>query len=148
MNESIIFPITELSTDLFESEKVFHAEYEWDGIHYIKEADIQNHYKRILVDAEGYVLKITKGEIIEKPFAILKSIFPPTLKVKFDIERTNQKLTREELRKTFLHRKEEIFHITHNKLMTVGEFEKRINKATTIKDLIEVATFEQDDLYD
>jgi len=148
MTQDISFPITELTNDLFESEKVFHADYKWDGIHYIKEADIQSHFKRILVDSEGYLLKITQGEVIEKPFTILKSIFPPTVTVKFGLERTNQKLTIEELRKAFLHRKQDIFHITDNKLMTVEEFERRVNNAATIKDLIEVATFEQEDLYD
>jgi hypothetical protein len=148
MTEDISFPITELTDDLFESEKVFHADYDWDGIHYIKEADIQSHYKRVLVDSEGYLLKITGGEIVKRPLTILKSIFPPTITVKFGLEKTNQRLTIQELRKIFLHRKSDIFHITDNNLMTVEEFEKRINSASTIKDLIEVATFEQEDLYD
>jgi hypothetical protein len=70
------------------------------------------------------------------------------LTVKFELKRTESKLTLEDLRKIILHRKGELFHITDNKLLTVTEFEGRVNKATTFKELIEVAAFEQEDLDD
>lgn len=146
MNEEIAFPITELTDDLFESEKVFHADYDWDGIHYVKEPDIQSHYQRILVDSDGYLLQVTDGEIVKGPKTLFQSIWQPTCTVKFGLRRTGKRLTLDDLKNIFLHRKNDLFHITHNKLLTVEEFERRINGASTIKEVIEVATFEQDGL--
>lgn len=94
------------------------------------------------MDSECYLLEVIGGEIIKKPTTLFESIFSPTLTVKFDLRRTNKRLTLEELRRIFLHRKHDLFHITENKLMTVQEFEKRVNSASSFKDLIEVATFE------
>jgi hypothetical protein len=39
MTKAIAFAVTELTEDLFGSEKIFHADYGWEGIHHIKEAD-------------------------------------------------------------------------------------------------------------
>ena len=146
MTMEIFFPITELSDDLFESEKVFHVDYEWDGIYYIKEKDLKMQDKRVFIDSGGYLLKITGREILETSGKLFSFLTPATLTVKFGIERTGERLSIDDLRNVFLLRKQGLFHITHNKLMTIQEYEKRINNATTYKELIEIAGFEQDDL--
>lgn len=144
--EDINFPITELTDDLFESEKVFHAEYGWDGIHRIKQKDLHTQGERILIDSDGYLLKVVEGEVIKRS-GILSSFFGPrTLTVKFHLKKTGEQLTLDEFKQIILRRKHELFHITHNKLLTVGEFVKRVNNASTFKELIEIASFEQDAL--
>lgn len=141
MLNEIKFPILELTDWVFDGEKVLEAEFEWSGIHFIKEKDFEKQYRRILIDCHGNILKVTGKKIIERRGIFLSLIIPPTLVVEFNLELTGRTMTLEEGKKKILSRSSENFHITHNKLMKLNEYNDKVKDASTFEELIKVAAF-------
>lgn len=141
MSETVVFPIIELTDWVFEDERVFFADMSWDPVHFVKEKDFEKHKTRVIVDSAGNVYNVSAPRIKEKPRAWLSFIIQPTLLVEFDLKKTGQVISLDELKNLILSRKEEIFHITYNKLMTLEEFEDKINKSKTYEELIMAASF-------
>lgn len=141
VNKEIKFPILELTDWVFDGEKVLGAEFEWNGIHHIKEKDFEKQYQRIMIDCNGKVLKVTGSKIIEKKGLLLSFIIPPTLIVEFDLKLTGRTMTLNEAKKKILSRSAENFHITHNKLMTEKDYNNKVRAANTFEELIKIAAF-------
>ena len=141
MTNDITFPILELTNWVFDDEKVFFGETFWDPAHTIKANELEKHYKRILVDSNGNILNVSLNKIIRKHGTLLPGIFQPTMEVELDLRPTGQQISLDDLKKLVLLRKDELFHITYNKLMTVNEFVNKVNGTTDFKDLITIASF-------
>ncbi|WP_375560991.1 hypothetical protein ACE193_00125 [Bernardetia sp. OM2101] len=136
-----MFPVLELTDWIFDSEKVLDIEFKWDGIHYIKEKDFEKQHKRVLIDCNGKVLKVTGNKILRKKGTLLSFIIPPTLVVEFNLELTGRTMTLEEVKTKILSRSAENFHITYNKLMTKNDYNQQIKSAETFETLFNIAAF-------
>ena len=145
MSDEIVFPILELTPWVFDNEKVFFGETFWDPVHYIKESELERHYTRTLVDASGNILNVSLNRIIERKKGLLPSIFPPSIVVDLNLKQTGRRISLDDLKKLVLARKDELFHITHNKLMAVDEFVRRVEDADNFEKLITIASFGLDD---
>ena len=130
----------ELTEWVYEFDRIFHWYEKWEGVCFVTNEELQNHYKRILVDSEGNVLTITHHEILkqnlEKTF-----LFTPTYKVKLTIERTGERISLEELKQLVISKSEDHFHIKGSQLLAKDAFSKKVEKAKNIKELIFVAAF-------
>ena len=117
INKEIKFPILELTDWVFDGEKVLEADFEWDGIHYIKEKDLERQYQRVLIDSNGRVLKVAGKKLIRKKGQLLSFVIQPTLVVEFDLVLTDRTMSLEDVKRKILSRSSENYHITHNRLI-------------------------------
>jgi hypothetical protein len=143
MTEEIRFPLIEITDWIFEGEKGFTEilEEERHRIHHIKERDIPNHYKRRIVDSNGFIIKISNHRILEKntfPFSIFG---PPTIKVLFDLENTGFQIPIDNLKKIILSKAKDLYPINKLKLMSESEFIQRIEHSSNYEEIIKTATF-------
>lgn len=143
-DKEISYPILELTDWVFEGEGVLEIENEWTTILLVKKKDIEKHYKRILVDCNGQILKVTDGKIIRKDWNPLSFIFPTRLQVAFNIEITGRTMIIEQVMQNIISKSGKNFHITDNKLMTQEEYISKIKSSKTFLDLFKIAAFEDE----
>ena len=143
LDSSLKFPLIELSEWIFKKEKVFFEilESEIGEIHHVKESQIEKHFKREIVDGNGFLISVLNPKIIERKKSFLAPIFEPRSKIIFEFKNSGKKINLETLKKRILSKSNQIFHITHNKLMTESEFRKKIKQSENYEDLISIATF-------
>lgn len=141
MAGSITFPTIELTSWVFDDEKVFFGETYWDPIHTVKENELERHYERTLIDSSGNILSVSLNKVLRKPATWLPALLQQPMVVELDLKQTGRQISLDDLKKLVLSRKEELFHITHNKLMTVDEFVKKVNGAKDFEELITIASF-------
>ncbi len=141
INKEIKFPILELTDWVFDEEKVLEVDFEWDGVHHLKEKDFEKQYQRVLIDSNGNVLKVTGGKKIRKKGTLFSFIIPPTLVVEFDLKLSGETITLEAAKRKIVSRSSENYQITHNKLMTEWDYRRQIEKAKTFEELFKIASF-------
>jgi len=143
VESSLKFPLIELSEWIFEKEKVFFEilESEIGAIHHMKESRIEKHFEREIVDGNGFLVSVSNPKIVERKKSFLSSIFEPRSKVKFEFKNSGKKINFETLKKRILSKSNQIYHITHNKLMTESDFRKEIEESENYEKLISIATF-------
>jgi hypothetical protein len=135
------FPIIEITEWVFKGEGVYEAEYQWSNPYYIKEADIEKHENRIIIDSSGHVFAPKLKSILETRNKFLSFLIKPTIVVEFDYIYTGKDYSLNDLKKVILDNSANNFHITHNKLMSLRGYEIKINNSSTFKELIENACF-------
>ncbi|WP_138434903.1 hypothetical protein [Winogradskyella algicola] len=137
------FPLIELSEWIFEKEKVFFEilESEIGEIHHVKESQIEKHFEREIVDGNGFLVTVSNPKIVERKKSFLSSIFEPRSKVTFEFKNSGKKIDLETLKKRILSKSNQIFHITHNKIMSESDFRKEVEQSENYEKLISVATF-------
>ena len=141
VNSEILFPVLELTDWVFDSEKTLIAEFEWNEIHFIKEKDFEKQHKRIIVDCNGKILKVTGNKVLRKKGTLLSFIIPPTLVVEFNLELTGNIMTLEEVKRKIISRSSENFLITDEKLITENDYNNKVKTAKTFEALFNIATF-------
>jgi len=141
VDNKIVFPVLELTDWVFDGERVLDAEFEWDGIHHIKEIDFEKHYQRVLVDSNGELLKVTGNNIIKKKINLFWFLTPQKLVVEFNLEMTGRKIPLEDLKFKIISRSSENFHITHNKLISKQAYDDKIKEAKSYLEIIKIAAF-------
>ena len=141
MKDQVVFPILELTGWVFDDEKVFFAETDWDPVHTVMENELEKHYSRTLVDSAGNILNVALGKIVKGPRTKFSPMFQSAIVVELDLRRTGQTISIDDLKRLVLARKDELFQITTNKLMTVNDFIKKVNGTTEFKELIAIASF-------
>lgn len=140
MNTEIKFPIMDMTEFVFESEGVFFSSLTWETDYTLKEKDIKRIPLWKYVDSEGKLLKV---KIIKQEKT---ATFLSFLRAEYDLELqlvpTGKVYLLDELKEEILEKKNKMFHIYHNKLMTLDEYEKKIRNANSFLELIDVASFE------
>lgn len=141
MNTEIKFPIMDMTEFLFESERVFFSSSTWETNYTLKEKYVKKLPDWKYVDSEGKLLKvkIIKQEEIE---TFLSVLFQPKYQLKLQLVHTGKVYQLEELKDEILKKKNKMFHIYHNKLMTLDEYEKKLRNAKTFLEIIDVASFD------
>ena len=140
---SIHFPLIELSEWIFDKEKVFFEilEQEVNEIHYVKESRIEKHFEREIVDSSGFLIAVSNPTFIERKKSIFSPLFEPKSKVKFEFKKSGKKIELDILKQKVLSKSDQIFHIAHNKLMSESDFRKEVEESDNFEKLISVATF-------
>ncbi|AXG70004.1 hypothetical protein KORDIASMS9_02233 [Kordia sp. SMS9] len=140
MLNEIKFPIMDMTEFLFESERVFFSDLTWESKFTFKEKYIKKIPKWKYIDADGKLLKV---KIIkkEKVNSLLSFLSAPKYNVELAIVPTGKVYKLEELKKEILLKKEKMFHIYHNKLMTLDVYERAINNANSFLEIIDIASF-------
>ena len=141
MNTEIKFPIMDLTEFLFESERVFFSALTWETNYTFKEMYVKKLPDWKYVDSEGKLLKvkIIKHEKIE---SFLSFLFQPNYQLELQLVHTGKVYQLEELKDEILKKKNKMFHIYHNKLMTLNEYEKKLRNANSFLEIIDVASFD------
>jgi hypothetical protein len=141
MNTEIKFPIMDMTEFLFESEGVFFSALTWETNYTFKEKYVKKIPYRKYVDSEGKLLKvkIIKQEKIE---TFLSFLFQPNYQLELQLVHTGKVYQLEELKDEILKKKNNMFHIYHNKLMTLDEYEKKLRNANSFLEIIDVASFD------
>ena len=125
---------------LFESERVFFSDLTFEKQYTFKEKYVRKLPKWKYVDSEGKLLKVKivkKDEI--KNF--LSFIIKPTYNLELELYHTGKVYELEELKKEILEKKTKMFHIYHNKLMTLKEYETELKNAESFLKIIDIASF-------
>lgn len=137
------FPLIELSDWLFEKENVFFEILENDinKIHYLEESRKQKHLKRIIIDSNGFLINIINPKFIKKNKLSFLSLFKPKNKAIFEFQNSGKKIDFDKLKQKILSKSNQIFHITHNKIMPESDFRKEIKQSESYENLISIATF-------
>ena len=135
------FPIIEITDWVFKGEGVYEAEYKWNNPYYIKESDIEKHEKRIIVDSSGHIFAPKLKSILETKNKFLSFLIKPTIVVEFDYVYKEKDFSLNDLKKVIIDNSSNNFHITHNKLMSLRDYEVKLNNSNTFKELIENACF-------
>jgi len=141
MTSEIKFPIIEMTDSLFESERVFFSYLTFETKYTLKENYINQIPDWKFVDCEGKLLKvkIVQKERIKSLFSFLHQ---PSFKIQVELYQTGHVYGLEELKTEILQKKEKMFHIYHNKLITLSDYEMKLKNATSFQEIIDIASFE------
>lgn len=131
----------DLTEFLFESERVFFSALTWETNYTFKEKYVKKLPDWKYVDSEGKLLKvkIIKQEKIE---SFLSFLFQPNYQLELQLVHTGKVYQLEELKDEILKKKNKMFHIYHNKLMTLNEYEKKLRNSNSFLEIIDVASFD------
>ena len=142
-DSNIKFPLIELTEWVFKGEKVFFEILEngIEEIHHVKESQIEKHFEREIVDGNGFLISVSNPKFIERKKSFLSPIFEPKSKVIFEFKNSGKKMSIENLKQRILSKSNQIYHITHNKLMSESDFRKEIEQSENYEKLISIATF-------
>ncbi|MBS2101283.1 hypothetical protein [Carboxylicivirga linearis] len=143
MTSEIKYPLIELTDWVFNGEKGFVEilEEEKDAIHHINENDLDKHYKRILIDSNGYYIKIITHKILSKTGPLFKFFGQSRLQVIFSTTNSGIQISLDELKRKIISKTKHLYPITNLKLMTESEFISEISRLDNYADIIRVATF-------
>lgn len=141
MNTEIKFPIMDMTEFLFESERVFFSYLEFEREYTFKKKYVKKLSKWKYIDAEGKQLqvKIIKQEELKNMFSFL---FGKTYNLELELYHTGKSYDLEFLKREILKKKDKMFHIYHNKLITLTDYEQKMEKAESFLTLIDIASFE------
>ena len=126
---------------LFESERVFFSDMTFEKHYTFKEKYVKKLPKWKFIDSDGKLLKvkIIKKEEIKN---ILSFLIKPTYNLELELYHTGKIYEIEELKSEILEKKDKMFHIYHNKLMTLNEYETKLKDAESFLKIIDIASFE------
>ena len=141
MNNQIKFPIMDMTEFLFESERVFFSDLAFETKYTFKEKYVKKLPKWKFIDSEGKLLKvkIVKKEEVKN---ILSFLIKPTYNLELELYETGKIYEIEELKNEILEKKTKMFHIYHNKIMSLKEYETKIKNAESFLEIIDIASFE------
>ena len=141
MNNEIKFPIMDMTEFLFESERVFFSDLTFEKKYTFKEKYVKKLPKWKFVDSEGKLLKVkvVKKDEIKN---ILSFIIKPTYNLELELYHTGKVYELEELKNEILEKKTKMFHIYHNKIMSLNEYETKLKNAESFLKIIDIASFE------
>lgn len=140
MNNEIKFPIMDITEFLFESERVFFSYLFWDSKLTLKEKYVKKLPKWKFVDSDGKLLKVKIVKKI-KIDAFLSFLFQPNYDLELILVPTGKVYELDELKKEILLLKNKMFHIYHNKLITLSEYETKMDNASNFLEVIDIASF-------
>lgn len=141
MNNEIKFPIMDITEFLFESERVFFSDMTFEKHYTFKEKYVKKLPKWKFIDSNGKLLKV---KIIkkEKRKNLLSFLIKPTYNLELELYHTGKTYKIEELKNEILEKKDKMFHIYHNKLITLNEYETKLKNAESFLKIIDIASFE------
>jgi hypothetical protein len=142
MKRNIKFPIMDIAEFVFESERVFFSSLNFQTNHTSKEKYVKKIPLWTFVDSEGKLLKVrfTRKEEIKN---FLSFLVGRTYKIELELYPTGKIFELKELKNKILEKKNKMFHIYYNKLITLEEYERKINNATNFLEIIDIASFEE-----
>jgi len=141
MKNEIEFPIMDIAEFMFESEKVFFSDLNFETNHTFKEKYIRKLPKWRFVDSGGKELKVklVKKEEIKN---FLSFLIKPSFEIEIELYATGKVYSLDELKTEILRKKNDMFHIYHNKLISLEEYVKKLTNAKTFLEIIDIASFE------
>lgn len=125
---------------LFESEKVFFSTLKWETNYTFEEKYVNKLAYWKYIDSEGKLLKV-KIVKQEKIKTFLSFLSKPKYQLELQLVPTGKIYQLEELKNEILKKKNEMFHIYHNKLMTLEDYESKLKNANSFEEIIDVASF-------
>ncbi len=141
MKKEIEFPIMDIAEFMFESEKVFFSDLNFKTNYTFKEKYVQRLPKWRFVDSGGKELKvrlIKKREI--KNF--LSFLLQSSYEIELELYETGKIYSLDELKTEILRKKNDMFHINYNKLISLEEYVKNLTNAKSFLEIIDIASFE------
>jgi hypothetical protein len=141
MKKEIKFPIMNMTEFLFESERVFFSYLKFETNYTFKEKYIRKLPKWRFVDCAGKELKVklVKKEEVKQ---FLSFLVQPSFEIELEIYATGKEYGLDELKTEILRKKNDMFHIYHNKRITLEEYEKKLSDAKSFSEIIDIASFE------
>lgn len=141
MSTEIKFPIIEMTDFVFESEHVFFSYLTFEKECTLEEKYINKIPNWRFVDCDGKLLK-TKIVQKERVKSLFSFLYPPSFKLQVELYHTGHIYDLEELKNEILLKKDKMFHIYHNKIITLSDYETNLKNATSFLELIDIASFE------
>ena len=141
MITEIKFPIMDMTEFLFESERVFFSDLKWETKYTLKEKYVNKIPEWKYIDSDGKLFKV-KIRKKEQKKNILSFLIHQTYELELELYHTGKIYELEELKNEILEKKSKMFHIYHNKILTLNEYETKIKNAKNFLNIIDIASFE------
>ena len=141
MKKEIEFPIMNIADFMIEGEKVFYSNLNFETKYTFKEKYIRKLPKWRFVDSGGKELKVKLVKKEEIKY-FLSWLVQPSFEIELELYPTGKVYSLDELKTEILRRKNDMFHIYHNKLMTLEEYVQKLNHAKSFLEIIDIASFE------
>ena len=127
---------------VFESERVFFSSLNFQTNHTFKKKYVKKIPLWTYIDSEGKFLKvrIKRKKEIEN---FLSFLVGKNYEIELELYPTGKIFELNELKNKILEKKNKMFHIYYNKLITLDEYERKINNATNFLEIIDIASFEE-----
>lgn len=147
MENSIKFPVIELTEWVFDEEEMFDeisCPEDLERIYELDEDLIPHFAGCHYVDSAGVVLKNRGHKVLEKKGGLFSAFRKPVFKVVFDIQPTSERMSLEDLKENILSKSGKNFLLADNEDVK-KEYCESILQATTYEEVIRIATFMNED---